>query len=81
MAWPAWIEPEVREHINRWRAPGTFAEWKANIQYLRNYATNRPTAFARQQLVQKFGITGDGKFDVEYHRYKPWLYSVEHNRP
>jgi hypothetical protein len=51
------IEPEVSEHVNRWRAPATFSQWKANVQYLRDFATNRPPVI-RQQLIQKFGLGG-----------------------
>lgn len=51
------IAPEMAEHINRWRAPASLAVWQANVQYLRDYANKRP-AFARQHLIQKFGLGG-----------------------
>jgi hypothetical protein len=51
------LAPEIPEHLNRWRAPASVTEWRAHVQYLRDYAVNRP-GFARQHLMQKFGLRG-----------------------
>ncbi|MEW6155900.1 MAG: CotH kinase family protein [Verrucomicrobiota bacterium] len=51
------ITPEMAEHINRWRAPSSVSTWRNHVQYLRDYAVNRP-GFARQHLAQKFGLRG-----------------------
>lgn len=52
------IEPEMAEHAQRWRAPGSLAEWRGHVQYLRDYANRRP-AFVRQHLRQKFSLGAD----------------------
>jgi hypothetical protein len=49
------LAPEMEEHIRRWRAPGSVAEWRNNIDQLRNFARRRP-AFAREQLRQQFHL-------------------------
>lgn len=51
------LEPEMAEHIARWRAPGSLAEWRNQVQYLRTYAINRPQ-HARQHLMQRFALRG-----------------------
>jgi len=51
------LAPEMPEHINRWRAPTSISAWNSHLQYLRDYASKRP-AFARQHIVQKFGLGG-----------------------
>ena len=53
----ATLAPEMPEHIQRWRAPGSFAEWSNNVQVLRAFAANRP-AYARQQIAAYFGLRG-----------------------
>jgi len=49
------LEPEMAEHIRRWRSPSSVATWRANIEYLREYARRRPDA-ARGHLAQRFGL-------------------------
>lgn len=51
------LEPEMQEHINRWRAPASLSAWKSNVQYLRDFANRRPAA-VRQHIVKKFGLRG-----------------------
>ena len=51
------LAPEMPEHIQRWRAPGSFTEWNNNVQALRNFAVNRP-GYARQQIGSYFGLRG-----------------------
>jgi hypothetical protein len=57
------IAPEMPEHINRWRSIGSMSAWRANVQYLRDYAQKRP-AIARQQLIQRFGLAGTANLTV-----------------
>jgi len=49
------LEPEMAEHIRRWRAPGSLTEWRSHLQALHTYASNRPAA-VRQHLQTRFGL-------------------------
>lgn len=49
------LAPEMAEHIRRWRSPGSFSQWQANVEYLRTYANQRP-GFARQHLARRFEL-------------------------
>lgn len=49
------LEPEMAEHIRRWRAPGSITEWRSHVQGLRTYAQNRST-YVRQHLQARFGL-------------------------
>ncbi|HYV30978.1 MAG TPA: CotH kinase family protein, partial [Candidatus Binatia bacterium] len=51
------IAPEMREHVQRWRAPASVAVWSNNVQYLRDFAVQRP-AFMQQQLTNVFRLPG-----------------------
>jgi hypothetical protein len=53
----ATLEPEMAEHIRRWRSPATLTEWRNHVDYLRTYARQRP-AFAREHLARHFGLRG-----------------------
>ena len=57
------LEPEMPEHIQRWRAPGSVAAWNDNVQTLRDFALNRP-AYARQQIATYFGLRGTAKLSL-----------------
>jgi hypothetical protein len=49
------LAPEMEEHIRRWRAPGSLAEWQGNVDALRTYAAKRPY-YAREQLRKRFAL-------------------------
>jgi hypothetical protein len=51
----ALLDPEMAEHIRRWRAPTSLTQWRSNVQYLRDFANNRPQ-YVRQHLIQRFGL-------------------------
>jgi hypothetical protein len=54
----ATIEPEIQEHINRWRRPGTHTNtWKNHVGVLRDFAAQRPS-YQRQHLIGFFGLPG-----------------------
>src|SRR5436190_6368690 len=57
------IAPEMAEHIQRWRAPGSVTEWNNNVQVLRNFAVNRP-GYARQQIAGYFGLRGTANLSL-----------------
>ena len=51
------LAPEMEEHIRRWIEPASMDEWHNHVQHLRDYASRRPE-FARQQVMQQFGLSG-----------------------
>ncbi len=52
------LEPEMAEHIRRWRVMGDSIEtWEQNVDVLRDFARNRPET-VRQQIVEHFGLEG-----------------------
>lgn len=57
------LAPEMAEHTRRWRAPASLGEWQTRVQYLRDYAQRRP-AFARQHVVQQFGLRGTAQLSL-----------------
>ena len=36
------LEPEMKEHINRWRYPSSFEKWTENIDEIKEFARKRP---------------------------------------
>lgn len=54
-SWRAVLAPEMAEHIRRWRSPASVAQWESNVQYLRNYADQRPL-YMRTHLARQFGL-------------------------
>lgn len=50
------LEPEIAEHIVRWRDLSSVANWRNNVQYLRTYASNRPPAI-RRHLTSRFSLS------------------------
>jgi hypothetical protein len=51
------LNGEMPEHIARWRHPGSFVEWRQNVEYLREYARLRP-ATCREHLIRRFDLSG-----------------------
>jgi hypothetical protein len=51
------LAPEMSEHTRRWREPASAADWKASVQYLRDYARNRP-GYCLRHLRERFNIPG-----------------------
>lgn len=56
-------EPEIQEHINRWRAIMSYAKWKENVDDLRTFASKRP-AIQAKQLNDFFKLTGNNQIKV-----------------
>lgn len=52
------LSPEIQEHINRWRAIGSYSEWLENVEVLRDFAVQRPQ-FQANQLNEFFNLKGD----------------------
>jgi hypothetical protein len=45
------LAPEMQEHIDRWRAIGSYEKWMANVDDLREFARKRP-AIQKKQLAK-----------------------------
>lgn len=56
-AMKARIQPEMQEHLNRWKATD-YAWWETAINNMNNFGNVRP-AFQRQHIRAKFGISSD----------------------
>jgi hypothetical protein len=46
------LDPEIAEHIDRWRAIGSYENWKSYVQELREFAIKRPDV--QMQQLNKF---------------------------
>lgn len=51
------LEPEMAEHISRWRNPPSIQQWQSNVQLLRDFAAKRPENL-RRQLSNYFKLSG-----------------------
>lgn len=52
------IEPEMLEHISRWKAPGTIDNWQYFLNVERTFANER-AGFQRAHIRSQFGITSN----------------------
>jgi hypothetical protein len=51
------LRPEMEEHVQRWRFPGSVREWNNNVQALRVFASKRPPQ-VRRHIMEHFGLKG-----------------------
>ena len=51
------LDPEIQEHIDRWRAIDSYSAWLANVDVLRDFAIQRPQ-FQISQLNAFFNLKG-----------------------
>ena len=51
------LEPEMQEHINRWRRPVDINEWHDNVQRMRTFAQQRPS-YIRIHIRDHFNLSG-----------------------
>ncbi|MBS4014314.1 MAG: CotH kinase family protein [Bacteroidetes bacterium] len=54
------LDPEMQEHINRWRRPTSMNEWLLNVYFLKEFAEQR-TNYQFNHLQQQFAL-----FDEAY---------------
>ena len=54
-AYAAEIDPEIDEHIQRWRFPATRAVWESNVDETVTFAQQRP-GYVREHIRGKFGL-------------------------
>lgn len=51
------LQPEMQEHINRWRRPVNMNEWNQNVQRMRTFAQQRP-GHMRLHIRNHFNLSG-----------------------
>ncbi|TVQ09903.1 MAG: T9SS C-terminal target domain-containing protein [Bacteroidetes bacterium] len=51
------LQPEMQEHIDRWRRPTSMNEWQNNVQRMRTFGQQR-TQYQRQHIQSFFNLTG-----------------------
>ncbi|MBP3192188.1 CotH kinase family protein [Natronogracilivirga saccharolytica] len=52
------IAPVIEEHISRWQYPTSLQNWHAHIQFLKNFASDRPAAH-RSHMIGYFDELSD----------------------
>lgn len=57
------LQPEMAEHIRRWRRPVSMNEWHDNVQVMREFAMERP-AHVRQHILAQFQLSGLLELDL-----------------
>lgn len=70
------LEPEMQEHINRWRRPTSMGEWNGRVQTMRTFAQLRPN-YIRQHLKLQFGLGSTARLTI--HRDQPQMGTVQVN--
>lgn len=58
------LKPEIQEHINRWRAIGSYTAWLENIEILNDFAIKRPQ-IQIQQLNDFFKLKEGSRIELE----------------
>lgn len=57
------IEPEMAEHIQRWKSPENLSRWQENVNVMLNFADQRP-AYQRTHLRDYFELGDDYQLQV-----------------
>jgi hypothetical protein len=57
------LQPEMQEHILRWRRPTILSEWLNNVNVMRVFAQQRP-AFMRQHIKNQFSLQGTAQLTI-----------------
>ncbi len=52
------FEPEMQEHIDRWRRPETVGIWLDDVEVMRQFALQRPE-YMRNHVAGAFNLSGD----------------------
>ncbi|TDB68088.1 CotH kinase family protein [Arundinibacter roseus] len=63
LAQKAVLEPEIQEHIDRWKKPASVTEWNNAIQVMLTFVAQRP-AFARDHIRSTFGLSATHNLTV-----------------
>ncbi|MFZ5939254.1 MAG: CotH kinase family protein [Bacteroidota bacterium] len=78
----AGISADMPAHIARWGSPGSMANWQYNVQYLRDFATQRPS-YLVQFLGEHYGIGTSYGLDISFPASQGvvWMNGVQLNKP
>ncbi|MCX6297381.1 MAG: CotH kinase family protein, partial [Bacteroidetes bacterium] len=57
------LAPEMQEHIDRWRAIGSYDTWLSNIETMRNFAIKRPE-IQTSQINDFFHLQGADRISI-----------------
>jgi hypothetical protein len=57
------LEPEMQEHIHRWRRPVNINEWLQEVQSMRSFALQRP-AYVRSHIKGQFNLSGTVRVEL-----------------
>ncbi len=52
------IQPEMPEHLNRWKVPASMSEWEGNVAENQDFA-NRRALYQRNHIRSQFGISSN----------------------
>ncbi len=58
------IEPEMEEHILRWKKPENIDLWNLYVRNMNEFAEKRPD-YSRDHLIEKFNFEGQHKLQVD----------------
>ncbi len=58
------LDPEMQEHIHRWRAIGSYSAWRSNVEVMRTFAQQRPQ-YQANQLNAFFNLKGDKQITLK----------------
>ncbi len=69
----ATLDPEMEEHIRRWRYPfGNVENWYPEVDVLRNFAQSRPVIM-RQMIVDHFDLPGVAQLRLQADQAQGYL--------
>lgn len=57
------LEPEMAEHISRWRNPKSLGDWQQNVENMREFARKRPDS-VRLHIQEQFGLAGTSSLSL-----------------
>jgi len=57
-------DPEIEEHIHRWKTVSDYATWKSNINGVKNFLIARPD-IQRNHIKSRFGISDTFELNVD----------------
>jgi hypothetical protein len=58
------LDPDIQEHIYRWRAIASYSTWLSNVEVLRTFAQQRPQ-YQADQLNAFFNLKGDKQITLK----------------
>ncbi|MFN6946246.1 MAG: T9SS type A sorting domain-containing protein, partial [Cytophagaceae bacterium] len=56
------IEPEIKEHIDRWRRPGSKLLWDLNVEEMKDFIYKRP-CYIRKHIAKEFDLFDNPEYE------------------